>query len=553
MNSPVNIYWARFSSVATLLSLHEYRFDMSVMNSSNTINSDLVSLAVMDRDVEDFQQLSSPLVLTFSLQDPGMSSSSGPRCVFMNVTATSYKHRWSSLGCLTVRSNSSHVVCHCYHLTNFAILMDVYEIQEDIDSTHDVILTYISYVGGCLSVIACVATIATFQYLGLSNDRVRIHQQLGVSIIMVQVLFICVVNTGPDSGTPVWGCRTVAILMHYSLTAMFCWMLVEGIHLYVVLVRVFKVGSNINKYTVLGWGVPVIVVGISVGAFYSRYGTSGDLCWLDHDLLLICFVPSVGLVLMINTVVLIIVIRVMVKSNSANKNSSNNKVSSRDQDRSHTSMGLKAAVVLLPLLGLTWVLAFLELETRGSHAVQYVFTYLFTLTNSFQGVLFFVFHCLLNMDVHNAYNHRHRRRKSLSYLDTMTSRRQDGSPDFYNNHPHRQLSRNTSKHTNTTRSTLTELSMLDQHRPEPHMDKLPILHLEDSTHGSTPRISGLWARMSHHPDYASSAPDFRNPFFPYTGSRRYTESDDVISAGASVSRSHVSVPRSSRRSEVRFT
>ena len=51
-----------------------------------------------------------------------------------------------------------------------------------------------------------------------------------------------------------WACKTVAITLHYSLTALFCWMLVEGIHIYVLLVKVFKRGSHLKKYCAIGWG-----------------------------------------------------------------------------------------------------------------------------------------------------------------------------------------------------------------------------------------------------------------------------------------------------------
>lgn len=54
--------------------------------------------------------------------------------------------------------------------------------------------------------------------------------------------------------TEQWACKTVAILLHFSLTALFCWMLVEGLHLYVLLVKVFKRGSHIKKYCAIGWG-----------------------------------------------------------------------------------------------------------------------------------------------------------------------------------------------------------------------------------------------------------------------------------------------------------
>lgn len=62
-------------------------------------------------------------------------------------------------------------------------------------------------------------------------------------------------------------------------------------------------------------------------------------------------------------------------------------------------MSLKAAAVLLPLLGLTWIFGFLAVNAPGTETVSYVFTYLFTIVNSCQGVLLFIFHCLLNVDV----------------------------------------------------------------------------------------------------------------------------------------------------------
>ena len=60
---------------------------------------------------------------------------------------------------------------------------------------------------------------------------------------------------------------------------------------------------------------------------------------------------------------------------------------------------MKASAVLLPLLGLTWILGFLAVDTDDTQVLVYIFTYLFTICNSFQGVMFFVFHCLLNVDV----------------------------------------------------------------------------------------------------------------------------------------------------------
>lgn len=57
--------------------------------------------------------------------------------------------------------------------------------------------------------------------------------------------------------------------------------------------------------------------------------------------------------------------------------------------------GIRSTVALLPLLGVTWLLGFfVELH----HAV----TYIFILLNSTQGMVFFIFHCVLDEEVQDA-------------------------------------------------------------------------------------------------------------------------------------------------------
>ena len=46
----------------------------------------------------------------------------------------------------------------------------------------------------------------------------------------------------------------MAVLQHITHTAIFTWMLVEGIHLYIKLVKVFSVHKLYITYIVIGWG-----------------------------------------------------------------------------------------------------------------------------------------------------------------------------------------------------------------------------------------------------------------------------------------------------------
>ncbi|XP_025087973.1 adhesion G protein-coupled receptor L3-like [Pomacea canaliculata] len=419
---PLRLYSARFTSVAPLFSLKENRYKKEdSTNITKIVTSDVISAEVLGVPKSAFSKFTRPVKITFRVTNSSKLPDLKKFCVFMNMTARSADERWLDDGCNVDDANETHVTCFCYHLTNFAVLLDVYDNADKLDEGNSAALSYISYIGGSLSILSCVVVIAVFEYFRLRSDRIRIHEQLAVSIIAVQVFFLIGVGrTAADDDSAMWACKTVAILLHFSLTALFCWMLVEGLHLYVLLVKVFKRGSHIKKYCAIGWGAPTLIVAVSVGVFFDKYG-DGEICWLNHEPLLVCFVPTVSLVITINSVILVLVLRVMFKSvNSAAK--------ANTEQQSSVRMSLKASAVLLPLLGLTWILGFLAVDTGHSKVMMYIFNYLFTITNSFQGVMFFVFHCLLNVDVHNAYERRYRqRKKAVSSLETTTRKNSDAS------------------------------------------------------------------------------------------------------------------------------
>ena len=56
--------------------------------------------------------------------------------------------------------------------------------------------------------------------------------------------------------------------------------------------------------------------------------------------------------------------------------------------------GVKASAVLLPLLGITWLFGILSFSSESI-----AFKYIFTIFNSLQGLMIFIFHCVLNKQV----------------------------------------------------------------------------------------------------------------------------------------------------------
>ncbi|XP_038057449.1 adhesion G protein-coupled receptor E2-like [Patiria miniata] len=396
----VGVMKGRFSSVGELFSLGNDKGENQ--DRKDYVNTDVLSLRVLGLPESDFQNLETPIRLVFRHKQ--VVDADNTSCVFLNTSAENLDDRWNDAGCEVESSNDTHTVCVCSHLTNFAILMDVHGSQSKLPEAHNTALSVLSYIGGTLSILGCFFSIAIYQFFRLKSDRIRVHMHLAAAIAIAQLIFL----VGIERNEIAWVCKVIAVVLHYSLTAMFCWMLVEGIQLYLALVHVFGSSSHIKKYLLIGWGAPVIIVGISFGVFFKDYG-SGTVCWLTQQMLLIIFVPTVGILIILNTAVLIIVLKVMMTSMTAREKS-------KDNDTSQIKTGLKAALVLLPLLGLTWVFGFLSVNEY-----TLVFTYLFAICNSLQGLFFFIAHCVMNIEVKRAYERRYGRKKGLHSMTTSST------------------------------------------------------------------------------------------------------------------------------------
>ena len=86
----------------------------------------------------------------------------------------------------------------------------------------------------------------------------------------------------------------------------------------------------------------------------------------------------------INIVVFILVIRQMMGTRHVQNKTQIEKVKA----------GVKATAVILPLLGITWLFGLLSFS-----ASTVAFKYIFAIANSLQGLMIFIFHCLLNKQV----------------------------------------------------------------------------------------------------------------------------------------------------------
>lgn len=203
-------------------------------------------------------------------------------------------------------------------------------------------------------------------------------------------------------------CSSIALLSHYFFLCSFCWMLLEGVQLYIMLVRIFIVDkSPIKRFCLLAYGLPFLIVAASKFADYYQfdslgYGTSNH-CWIStYRGFNLTFIVPVSLILAANFVMLIIVVYGMRNAMALRQT----KVSQKQEDFLKSLFGFWC--IILTLLGTPWILGYLMLDTKTT----LIFTYLFTIVNASQGTIVFVFHCLVSKNVRDEILKIYRKRKN---------------------------------------------------------------------------------------------------------------------------------------------
>ncbi|XP_042859853.1 adhesion G protein-coupled receptor L1-like isoform X8 [Penaeus japonicus] len=343
------------------------------VNETRVLNSRVVSASLgAGRHIE----LPEPVVLTFTMIRTVNVNS--PACLQDYTTSS-----WSEEGCRVLRYNTSHTVCQCDHLTNFAVLMDVH--ATPLAYPHHLALSIITYVGCVISIVCLLlATIVFHAFRGLKSDRTTIHKNLCVCLLIAETVFLAGVN---QTDKPVV-CGVVAGLLHFFFLAAFAWMFMEGFQLYVMLVEVFEAEkSRVRWYYGAAYGFPAVVVAVSAVVDPFSYGTK-DACWLRADnYFIFAFVGPVIAVIIANSIFLTMSLFIMCRH--AN-------LSASVKNKEHTKLAsvrswVRGAVVLMFLLGLTWTFGLLYLNQASV-----VMAYVFTVLNSLQGLFIFIFHCVQN-------------------------------------------------------------------------------------------------------------------------------------------------------------
>nr|XP_036854566.1 adhesion G-protein coupled receptor G7 [Manis javanica] len=333
-------------------------------------------------------------------------------CVYWNF----YKKDWDTYGCQKVSSTDKFLNCSCNHTTNFAVLMSfrkTYKYPESLD--------IMSNVGCALSITGLALTIV-FQIVtrkGRKTSVTWVLVSLCMSMLIFNLFFVFGIensnknlktsdtsindnkNEVPAQDIIVYSnptCTVIAALMHYFLLATFTWSGLNAAQLYFLLIRTMKpLPQRFTLFiSLIGWGVPAVVVALTVGIIYSLNGNDlqwefeyrqEEICWLAISTsngfitvpFLWSFLVPVTIILISNVVIFIIItVKVLWKNNQ--NLTSTKKISSLKKILSTLSIAVVS--------GITWVLAYLMLIENEN--VRIIFSYMFCLFNTTQGLQIFI-------------------------------------------------------------------------------------------------------------------------------------------------------------------
>ncbi|XP_064103856.1 adhesion G protein-coupled receptor L2-like isoform X2 [Macrobrachium nipponense] len=304
---------------------------------------------------------------------------SGSRCAWWNVTGNS----WESQGCSIITTDNHSTVCHCDHLTNLAVIMDIASRLQR-DTAIYKVMQLITIVGSSVSIFSLLLCILCFVlFKKTPQGKILGHNFSRMNLCICLLLAKVVMLVGLDATKDKRVCTIVAIILHYLFLAMLAWSATEAYHLYKNFFLIFnRDGSRKRTFLVVGYVGPLFIVIVTFilsnynGHWtHKGYGTD-KACWLSNKLIW-AFAGVALPVLLVNASLFVLTMKKACEKG-------------RKVNKSIIPM-LAGSISISLFLCLPWLTGFFYFA-EGSEPVAV----LFTILNSFIGVPMFVFSFLLD-------------------------------------------------------------------------------------------------------------------------------------------------------------
>ncbi|XP_019392556.1 PREDICTED: cadherin EGF LAG seven-pass G-type receptor 3, partial [Crocodylus porosus] len=345
------------------------------------MNSPIVSVSLFSNHTFIQGTLEAPLVLEFRLLQT--ANRSKPLCVQWNHSSlTDPSGFWTVRDCDLVYRNTTHVHCQCSQFGTFGVLMDSShreQLEGDLET-----LAIVTYSLVSLSLVALLLTFFLLTCLkGLKSNTRGIYSNIAATLFFSELLFLLGINHTENQ----FLCTVIAILLHCFFLSTFAWLFVQGLHIY----RMQTEARNVNFgamrfYYAIGWGVPAIITGLSVGLDPEGYGNP-DFCWISiHDKLVWSFAGPITVVIVMNGVMFLLVAKMSCSPGQ------------KEAKKKSVLMTLRSSFVLLLVISTTWLFGLLAVNNS-----VLAFHYLYTVLCSLQGLAVLLLFCILNEEVQEAW------------------------------------------------------------------------------------------------------------------------------------------------------
>ncbi|XP_047672802.1 adhesion G protein-coupled receptor B2 isoform X3 [Tachysurus fulvidraco] len=349
---------------------------------------------------------------------PLLNGTSQPQCVVWDHTSLEAgEENWDAESCKTLPSPAAHTKCLCSKISTFAVLAHKAKDPDmGVSSLPSVPLMVGCGVSCMALLILLIIYAASWRYI--RSERSIILVNFCLSILASNILILVGQSQTLSKGL----CTVTAAFLHFFFLASFCWVLTEAWQSYLAVIGKIRSRLIRKRFLCLGWGLPALVVAVSVGFTRARgYGTQ-NYCWLSLEGgLLYAFVGPAAVIVLVNMLIGIVVFNKLMSRDGISDKSkkqragpsldarsrlllqcskcgviSSTALSSSTASSAMTS--LWSSCVVLPLLALTWMSAVLAITDRRST----LFQVLFAVFDSVQGFVIITVHCAMRREVQDA-------------------------------------------------------------------------------------------------------------------------------------------------------
>ncbi|XP_071949904.1 latrophilin-like protein LAT-2 [Antedon mediterranea] len=281
--------------------------------------------------------------------------------------------------------SETQTTCVCTHNTTFSILFQV-------DGDNKLFSPTSSSLGGdilivleqlllTISTVALIVGLIILCYLrGLRNCiRTSIHKHLMLTLALSQIVFLI----GFDKTSNQSVCTGVAALLLYLYLAAFTWMFAEAVYLHYKIYDIHKTSvhyQRISRYILFCYGIPLVIVGVALACNVDGFGTDRS-CWLSTSNGFVwTFIGPVYFICSANLVLILKVAKTIYTRSKGHCNKN------QKEEIAMTRKAIKGALILVPLLGVTWLFGIVIAFTGGTM----LFSYIFAVLNGSQGLAIFL-------------------------------------------------------------------------------------------------------------------------------------------------------------------